>query len=314
MDLDENNLVDWDKLFALKRELKNKKKSEIKFCNGCRAIEYDFDFDKEDDYIAFINFNHWNRCNSNCIYCCSEYNGGDKYFNVFPLIKSLAEYKDGTYLRGIGEFTFQGGEPTLLPEFEDLLNLLLLYKNRMRIHSSGIKYSDAIETGIKENLLTVVISPDSAIKETYERIKRVKAFDIVWENLRKYAAAQKTANNVKAKYIIIPGINDSIQEIDTFLNKIQEINIKHVIWDIESRFCVENSYEVPNVAMLLDYAVYQSKKRNIQYEFYDSAIYVEKKKKEFDTVFDEKFKERYKITQEKYSFNNVKYNNQNTIR
>lgn len=316
MDLDENNLVNWDKLFALKRVLRNLKKAEKKSCKGCRAMENDYNFDDDESYISFINFNHWNICNSKCIYCSSTYNGGDRYFNVLPLIKSLIEYKDGKYIKDLGEFTFQGGEPTLLPEFEELLSILMAYtdKHKMRIHSSGIKYSNAIAKGIKENLLQIIVSPDSAIKETYEKIKRVEAYDLVWENLRKYASIQPTSENVKVKFIIIPGINDTIEEIDAFLDKIQEINIKHIIWDIESRFCVKNSYEVPNVAMLLDYAVYQSKKRNIQYEFYDSAIYVEKKKKEFDTVFDEKFKERYKITQEKYSFNNVKYNNQNTIR
>lgn len=309
MDLDENNLVDWDKLFALKRVLRNLKKTEEKSCKGCRALEDDFNFDNDESYISFINFNHWNRCNSKCIYCSSIYNGGDRYFNVLPLIKSLIEYKDGKYIRGTGEFTFQGGEPTLLPEFEELLDLLMVYidKHKMRIHSSGIKYSKSIEKGLKENLLQIIVSPDSAIKETYEKIKRVEAYELVWENLRKYATVQKTPDNVRVKFIIIPGVNDTIEEADAFLDKIQEINVHYIVLDIEGRCCAEHNYDIPQAAMLLDYITHQANKRNIEFELYDGAIYVNKNRKHEPSVVDETFKAKYDALREEYSCKNFDY-------
>ena len=140
-----DNLVDWKELFLRKKQLKNIKTQNESDCKGCLALN-DEEYDN-DDYISYINFNHWNICNSKCIYCCDEYNGGDKYFNVLPLIKNLI---DENYFKNSGEITFQGGEPTILKEFEQLVFMLLDYDvYNIRIHSDCIKYSPAIEKGLQ---------------------------------------------------------------------------------------------------------------------------------------------------------------------
>ena len=63
--------------------------------------------------------------------------------------------------------------------------------------------------------------------QMYEKIKRVKAFDRVWENMAKYAAAgvqDKHVNKgyVILKYIIIPGVNDNLSELKKFAQKAKE--------------------------------------------------------------------------------------------
>ena len=65
---------------------------------------------------------------------------------------------DKGILRPGGEVSFGGGEPTIAPEFEELIKLLTAsgFQN-MRIHSSGIKFSPAIEEAIKKGVLNVVI-------------------------------------------------------------------------------------------------------------------------------------------------------------
>ena len=147
---------------------------------------------------------------------------------MYPVIKKLA---DMGKIRGGGEIGFGGGEPALLPEFEPMVNMLLdCGCDNIRVHSSGVKYSQAIERGVREGKLIVVVSVDSGTPETYQNIKRVNHFNKVWENLAKYAQAQ-TSNKykVKTKYIIFPGYNDTKEEIDKFFDLTVKSGIKSVV-------------------------------------------------------------------------------------
>ena len=104
----------------------------------------------------------------------------------------------------------------------------------MRVPSSGIKYSKMVEKGIKTGQLSVVVSIDSSTRETYKKIKQTDAFNTVCKNLKKYAKAQKSSYNVISKYIIIPNVNDTKEEIDNWLKFNKENNIEIVVIDIEN--------------------------------------------------------------------------------
>lgn len=196
----------------------------------------------------------------------------------------------------------------MLPEFEDLLNLFTSKKILVRIHSSGIKFSKAVEQGLKNNSVIIVISPDTAIDETYKRIKRVNCCEKVWQNLEIYAKSQMESNRVKLKFIIIPGYNDSIEEIDAFLARAKMIGIKHVIREIEGAYAAIYNYEIPHVSMLLDYAVEQTKKNNFSYEFYDNAIYVQNKKENVEQTDNKNlFEKKYNDIKNQYKYRNLNY-------
>ena len=138
----------------------------------------------------------------------------NKTYNIFPVIKDKV---DKGVLSKNATVTFGGGEPTILQEFEELVYLLLDYDvYNIRIHSDGIKYSPAIEKGLKLGKITLITSLDSGSKEVYERIKQVPCYDKVWQNMAKYA---KTKNGlIRTKYVLIPGVNDSLAEIKNFMN------------------------------------------------------------------------------------------------
>lgn len=307
--LDENNLVDWDKFFELKKSLKAPKIEDVHACKGCRGLGEDSDFTQDDEFVALINFNHWNKCNSRCIYCNEDAFGGTRYFNVMPLIKSLAEYKDGSYLRNYSEVTFQGGEATVLPEFEELLDFFFNIQMRVRIHSNGIIFSNAISRSLAKNLVSIVISPDSAVKETYEKIKRVPCFDKTWENIEKYAKVQAAPDLVKVKFIIIAGINDTIEEIDKFIEKCCSCGVKHVIWEIEDRYLSRYNQDVPHICLLIDYAMYKAKKAGLKDEFYDGAIYGMKNRSIPPAVItdEQAFIKEYEELKAKYQDRNIDY-------
>src|SRR5699024_7467258 len=122
---------------------------------------------------------------------------------------------------------FGGGEPTILHEFDKLINLFLDKgcKN-IRINSSGIKYSKSIEKGLKSGAISLVISTDADCSETYEKIKQVKAYKKVWENIRKYAKAQSKDNLLKVKFILFPGVNDNYEEINKWFDEVVKNDVK----------------------------------------------------------------------------------------
>ncbi len=302
----ENGEINWDKLFEIKRKQREFQKiKDLSACEGCYNLrEEDWD---EDDYISYINFDHWSQCNSNCIYCSVRANKPKTKNNILNAVKELI--KQGRF-KNSGEITFQGGEPTVLKEFEALLKLFIKEGSKVRIHSSGILFSRAIRDGLKNGTVTVVISPDSAKRETYKKVKRVDKSNKVWDNIKHYRKGlnKEFAPNVKVKFIIIPAVNDTYEEITLFLNKIKDLDIKSIIVDVEYTYANRNIKNIsPHIYMLMDYIENFANNNGIFFDLYDSAKYaVQNRTFEKSNDFNIDLFEKYKKENES---KNVKYAN-----
>ncbi len=285
--------IDWNKFFKQKREMRelNKKGIILERCKGCILLQ-EKEWDDE-DYISFMVFNHWTQCNCKCRYCFtneqSDFFNQRKNYNMYPVIKELA---DMGMIRGGGEIGFGGGEPALLPEFEDLVNLLLdCGCDNIRVHSSGVKYSPAVERGLKESKLMLITSVDSGTPETYTNIKRVNHFNKVWENLAMYASKQgENKYKVKTKYIIYPGYNDNKEEIDKFFELTDKAGIKSVILDLEGGWYEQHKYEVPDYLYdLLEYMEEKTKELDMKcVELYDRANHMKVHREEYKKLRENK--------------------------
>ena len=146
-----------------------------------------------------------------------------------------------------------GGECSEYPK-EELEWLLLFALNnncRLELMSSGIKYSTQIEKVLKVADINLKISPDAGQKATYEKIKRVKAFDIVWRNISKYIKAAKGNEKavIEIKYVLIPQINDNIKEIKAFLTKCRASGVKNIIIDVEHYWLYDHKQEEVSEAL-----------------------------------------------------------------
>ena len=268
--------INWNKFFKEKRKMRDRaRRGQIpERCKGCFFLK-EREWDSE-DYLSWIVFNHWTQCNSKCIYCFT--NGNNDYYNtkecfdMLPQIQDLAKRKK---LRGGGEIGFGGGEPTILHEFEPLVNVLLDNGcDNIRVHSSGIKYSKAIERGVREGKLIVVISVDSSTKETYEKIKRVPAFDAVWKNIRAYAAAQgEDKYKAKTKYIIVPTVNDNMEEYKRWIDMSFEAGVRSIIIDIEGGWYHNNRHNIPeHIYEMIDFGQSYAESLGMKnIELYDRA-------------------------------------------
>ncbi len=267
--------INWESFFKLKNKYRKIQKSGkvIADCEGCVFL-------KEQEWLSEnviynVIFDHWTHCNCKCIYCYTEdnkqiYNTLSTY-NVLPIVKDMVKKK---ILRPGGSIGFGGGEPTMLIEFDELINILLENKfTNIRVPSSGLKYSETISKGIASGQLTVVISIDSSSKETYKNIKQLDGYDIVCNNLLKYSQAQKTPGFVITKYIIIPGMNDTREEINNWLQFCHKNNILSVVIDVENNWFEKHRKNIPEkIFELIDYAKQKAAEMNfIRFDICDRA-------------------------------------------
>ena len=195
-----------------------------------------------------------------------------------PMLKELFKKK---LFHPNGEITFAGGEPTILNEFDDIINILLKNGvNRITVHSSGIKLSKGIEKGIKEGKLSVCLSADAGSSETFYKVKRVNKFNKFWQNVEKYAQAQPQDKNtlVETKFIIIPGINDNKQEIEKWFSLNLAYGIKSIVVDIENDYCKalrEKDESRPQYLVeLCDYIVKRAKELDFNLIYYNNFRYL----------------------------------------
>ncbi len=268
--------IDWNELFEKKRIYRQNHRNGILTpnCTGCVFLE-EKEWDEE-DYINYLQFNYWIACNSNCTYCYEVQHRKlfekIKPYNSVPVLKDMIEKN---ILRPGGEIAFGGGEPTIAPEFEDIIKLLSSnnFKN-IRIHSSGIKHSPAMEEAIKKGVLNVVISIDSGCEKTYKQIKRVNAYKKVLENMKRYALANQANNGLMtSKYIIIPNVNDNRKEIDLWINSVIDCGGKWLALDIEDVWYKTNRTTISSYYLdLVNYVIDKGNANNMRVELYDRAL------------------------------------------
>ncbi len=267
--------INWEELFEKKRKYREQHRNGnlMPNCVGCVFLE-EKEWDEE-DYINFLQFNYWVACNSKCTYCYEVQNRKIfekiKPYNTVPVIKEMIEKK---ILRPGGEVSFGGGEPTIAPEFEELINLLTEngFRN-MRIHSSGIKFSPAIENAIRKGVLNVVISIDSGCDKTYKKVKNVNAYKKVLENMKKYAEANKHGYGLMtSKYIIIPNVNDNRKEIDMWIDSVIKAGGKWLALDIEDVWYKTNRSVISSYYLdLVNYVIDKANSLGMKVELYDRA-------------------------------------------
>lgn len=266
--------IDWDRVFYVKDIFRRfHKKGKINStCIGCVHLE-EKNWSQE-RYIDNLYISHWLNCNSKCIYCYATQHREelkvDKYYDVLPIVKEMMEKG---ILRPGGMISFGGGEPTLLSEFEDLVTYFLdNFYWGIRVHTSGILFSPALARAINEIRAYVVVSVDSGSPETFMKVKQVPCYDKVRETIRKYALHTTFLGRylVGAKYIIIPGINDNIEEIEKWLQANYEAGLYTTVMDLEETWYLEHKGKVPKyIYKLVEYARKRAKQLNCNFEIYE---------------------------------------------
>ena len=180
-------------------------------------------------------------------------------------------------LKKEGTIDFAGGEPTIYREFESLLNEFIKHDfKKIIIHTNAIKKSRAVIKGLKKGCVRVLVSIDAGSKEVHRKVKQVKSYDAVWKNLKEYAKNQpQGADFVKAKFIIVPGLNDTETEINLWLEKCKEIGISSVVLNLDFNWIMKNvDSDLLPIYNLMKYTQHRAWELGINCELYGQIFQV----------------------------------------
>lgn len=269
--------VDWDDYFTEKLKIRkqNSSGSIDKICEGCVALREE-NWPDNNEVFSYFNFHYFTKCDSNCIYC---YTARDKrYFNtcenyrIYPFLKDL---KRKNLIAPNGYISFGGGEVALLDEFNDIIKFFEPYNYSIKVCTSGIHYSKTIEKALKKGNMEILISVDSGTKETFAKVKGTKHFDRVWDNIKKYAKVQKLPVLVKSKFIVVPELNDSENEIKLWIEKSKDAGVNIVVIEIESNYYQANRESIPeSLINLFHFAHKTAKDLGLDFLLYDRSSHM----------------------------------------
>lgn len=161
-------------------------------------------------------------CNYRCFYCMPEdsvkFTPKEDWLNsdeLFLAVKKLTKY-------GIDEVRATGGEPTLRPDFVDIMERLSdIPLKKLGITTNGhLLYNLLPEIKERTNVTSINISLDSLIQEKFKRITQVDGLENV---LKSIYLAKELGFNVKINTVAIRGFNDD--EIFDFLEFGKKLDI-----------------------------------------------------------------------------------------
>ncbi len=178
-----------------------------------------------------VSFNmHRYLCNCKCVYCDFHKQTLLPY-SILPAINSL--YSQNVLHKDCF-FSWGGGEPTILREFEEAATLIYNYGFKQYIHTNALHYSNTIAGLLEKQSAGVNISLDSGNPEVYKAVKGLDGFKRVTANIGKYIAASRNECDITIKYIIFSA-NNSQQMIEDFFALCKYLGIKNVEFSFDFR-------------------------------------------------------------------------------
>lgn len=204
--------------------------NDAQLCRGCPEL-HAFDGRQFDAELSFssISINmHRYFCNCRCSYC-GLWNQPHKGlgYDILPGIKSLREQN------ALAEDCFiswGGGEPSILPSFEQTSAYLMGNGYKQYVHTNALRFSPAIANMLRRHMGGINISLDSASRSVYQKVKGLDAFETVARNIERYCEIGNS-QSITIKYIVFEA-NNSIAEINSFIDLCQRLNIGQIQYSL----------------------------------------------------------------------------------
>lgn len=227
-------------------------------CTQCPFfIEKDWD---ETLGFTTISVSNRTKCSCNCIYCIISGGGNieskrilntQETYDVKPVLEQL---RRNNMVMPNCQFVIGGGECSEYPEgeLEYLVYFSMMTDAYIILLSSGFYYSKAIENAIASSKAQLKISVDAGSREVYKQVKQADMFDKVWQNIDSYIASQKNNphSEVILKYVIIPGVNDTVEEAKLFVERCLQAGCEKIEIALEF-FWLEKNHENQNIPQTL---------------------------------------------------------------
>lgn len=237
-------------------------------CEGCPFL---YERDTKPNFNSKINhlsIEHHSVCNLRCSYCSEIYYGGKKSkYNVIEFIKYLSEERA---FEDCKQVVWGGGEPTLDKSFEiivDEINKFASPKLYHRVFTNSIRYHPSIVKFLNMGLIKIVTSIDAGTRETFKVVRGRDKFNILFENLEKYASTNPS--KVTIKYIFTDE-NLGETELIKFVEKCLAHNLENCCYQISMNYKKE-VIDIKYLKSIL-FLMGQFKKNGIKKFFCDDHI------------------------------------------
>ena len=198
-------------------------------------------------------------CNLSCLFCSNEGSCYTSKRNSAPDLKKILKLcemlMENTPLRQID---FSGGEPLLHPDFLgekfELIEWTKKYPEvRFSLHTNGINLSPKIIDSIKDNFSRIGISLHSTNFSSWNKITnptgkisldlQKERFEKILENLE-YLSKQNIGEKVFLKSVVIRGINDSKDELKSFLELCKKLNFHPKFLQFDPQYPSQDKLQV----------------------------------------------------------------------
>ncbi len=195
------------------------------YCSNCRwAVE---DYWPVDQRFRRIAYSVGGGCQFNCVYCGSVarhtmISETWEKSATFPEVMEYLEQNNLIHPDAIIEIGT--GEICVNPRQNEIFDVADNYFTFL-FTNAGI-YSERIAAQIKNgNALQLLVSVDAGTEETFRKVKGTPAFKNVRENLKKY---RRFGNSIYIKYVFLPGINDTDEDVDGFIALAKEVDVREI--------------------------------------------------------------------------------------
>lgn len=158
-----------------------------------------------------FDIQHFTSCNLKCTYCI--YAVTNNFVKPqYDILKFIELYREKGKLLGNNWIDFNGGEPTLLENFDEIIDYLISNNvGTIVVYTNGVKYSEAIFNALKENKIILTTSIDAGTASTYKKLHGADVYIKVIQNLIKYKSSG--IDNIEIKYIVT---DDNMNDDDLY--------------------------------------------------------------------------------------------------
>jgi len=171
-------------------------------------------------YPISVELSLTNRCNLNCVYCSDKglrkRQGLKGVLKTETVLRLCADLKQGG---AQGIVLEGGGEPTLHPDFETIVDYLAEIKLPPGLITNGTR---ALPPRLLKCLEWVRVSVDASMPEEWRCLKGRNMFNDVLLNLRQYTEHCPT---VGVGYVVT---NNNMSEIESFVFRMRQLGISYI--------------------------------------------------------------------------------------
>ena len=221
-------------------------------CSGCPWLTFQ-EHGPVPEQVTYLSMEHHSVCNLQCSYCDTKYwDGRRPTYDAARLAKELVI--DSGKPRTPKTVVWGGGEPTVSPEFKELVYEFGRQGIHQRILSNSVKYSHEVDKALRAFPNTeLVTSIDAGTPSTFKQLRGQEKLHSVLDNLQKYTLGGPSAEKIVIKYILTEA-NCSAAELESFVVLCEKYLLMKCSFQISCDFRQESASQLELDAVLTLYS------------------------------------------------------------